>query len=146
MVSSNLALYETTKGYQNSHSMEFYVREIMAPYCEHLRNAMHDPALPVFLIMNNCPPHNKRELLALYTPYNIQVIWLLAHLSHFLRPLDLGVFRELKGRSRRSSMQFTSLQWQGKVLRIDRAWHGSTYVPKVWNSWAAPAGRPSTSA
>jgi hypothetical protein len=67
MISSNLALYETTKGYQNSHSVELCVREILAPNCEHLQNAMHDPALPVFLIIGNCPSHNKRELLALYT-------------------------------------------------------------------------------
>jgi hypothetical protein len=89
MMSSNLVLYEATKGYQNSHSMEFYVREILAPSCDHVGNAMHDPALPVFLIMNNCPMHNKRELLILLTQYNIQVIWIPAHSSHFLQPLDL---------------------------------------------------------
>jgi hypothetical protein len=82
MMSSHLALYETTKWYQNSHFMEFYVREILAPYCEHLRNAMHDPALPVFLIMDNCPSHNERELLALYTQYNIQASWLPVIRSH----------------------------------------------------------------
>jgi hypothetical protein len=73
-MSNHLALYETTKWYQNSHSMGFYVREILAPYYAHLRNAMHDPTLPVFLIMESCPSHNKREVLAPYTQYNIQVI------------------------------------------------------------------------
>jgi hypothetical protein len=97
MMSSHLTPDETTKWYQNSHSMEFYVREILAPYCEHLRNAMHDPVLPVFLIMGNCPSHNKRQLRALYTQYNIQVIWLPAHSSHFLQPLDLGLWGNGRG-------------------------------------------------
>jgi hypothetical protein len=39
-----------------------------------------------------------------------------------------------------------SLQWQGKALRIDRAWYGSTHVLSVWNFWAAAAIRSSTSA
>jgi hypothetical protein len=75
-MSNNLALYETKKWHQNSHSIEFYVREILAPCCEHLRNTMHNAVLPVFLTMDNCLSHNKWELLALYTQYNIQVIWL----------------------------------------------------------------------
>jgi hypothetical protein len=50
-ISINLAFCETMKTHQNRHSMEFYVREILAPYCEHLRNAMNNPALPVFWIM-----------------------------------------------------------------------------------------------
>jgi hypothetical protein len=118
MMSRNLGLFKMTKGCQNSHSMELYVRGIMAPYCEHLRNAMHYPELSVFLIMNNCPSHNKRGLLVLYTQYNIQVIWLPAHSSHFLQPLNLGLFRELKERYQRSNMKLTSPQWQGNVLRI----------------------------
>jgi hypothetical protein len=146
MMSSHLALYETTKWYQNSHSMEFYVRDILAPYCEYLRNAMHNPVLPVFLIMDNCPSHNKRELLTLYTQYNIRVIWLPAHSSHFLQPLDLGLCGEWKGRYQRFSRKLTSPRWQGKVFRVDRAWNGSTYVLNVWNSWEAAAIRPSTSA
>jgi hypothetical protein len=51
MMSINLALYETMKAYHNSLSMEFSVREVLAPYCKHLRNAMHDRGFSIFLIM-----------------------------------------------------------------------------------------------
>jgi hypothetical protein len=145
LMSRSLALYQTTKGYQNSHSMAFYVREVLVPYCENLRNATQDPTLIVFLIMDNCSCHNKPELMDLYARYNITVIWLPPHSSHFLQPLDLGLFGELKARYQRSSRKLTKPQWQGKVLRIDRAWHGSTYALSVWKSWAAAAIRPCTS-
>jgi hypothetical protein len=146
LMSSGLALYETTKGYQNRHSMQFYIQEVLAPYCENLRNIMRDPALPVFLIMDNCSCHNKPELLGLYASHNIHIIWLPPHSSHFLQPLDLGLFGELKRRYQRSSRKVTKPQWQGKVLRIDRSWHGSTYALTVWKSWAAAGIRPCTSA
>jgi hypothetical protein len=94
LMSNSLALYQTRRGYQNSHSMAFSVREILAPSCENLRNVTHDPTLPAFLIMDNCSSHNKQKLLDLYTRHNIQVIWLPPHSSHFLQPLDLG--REIK--------------------------------------------------
>jgi hypothetical protein len=88
LMSNSLALSQTRKGYQNSHSMAFDVREILATYCENLRDVMHDTTLPVFLIMDNCSSHNKQELLDLYTRHNIKVIWLPPHSSHFLQPLD----------------------------------------------------------
>jgi hypothetical protein len=95
---------------------------------------MHDAVLSVFLTMDNCPSHNKRELLALHTQYNIQVIWLPAQLSQFLQSLNLRFFGELNERYQRSSRKLTGPQWQGKVLRINHAWYGLTYVLNVWNS------------
>jgi hypothetical protein len=107
---------------------------------------MHDPTLPAFLIMNNCLSHNELGLLALYAPDNIRVIWLPAHSSHFRQRLDLGLFGGLTGRSQRSSRKLTRPQWQGKLLRINRTWHVSTYALNIWNSSAAAAIRPSTTA
>jgi hypothetical protein len=86
LLASNLILYQMLKGYQNSASMDFDVRKILVSYCDNLRNARHDPTLPVFLIMDNCPYHNKQALLVLNAQYNIHVIWLLQHSSHFLQP------------------------------------------------------------
>jgi hypothetical protein len=40
----------------------------------------------------------------------------------------------------------SAVGWQDKVLGVDRAWNGSTYVLNVLNSWAAAAIRSSTSA
>jgi hypothetical protein len=58
--------------------------------------------------------------------------------------LDLGLFGELKGRYQSSSRKLTRPQWQGKVLRIDRAWYVSTYALNIRNSWGVAAMRPST--
>jgi hypothetical protein len=98
LLASNLALYQTPKGYQNSSSMGFYVRKILVPYCENLRNVTHEPIPPLFLIMDNCLFHNKQALLALYSQSNIRVIWLPQHSSHFRQPLDLGLFVRRIGR------------------------------------------------
>jgi hypothetical protein len=57
---------------------------------------MHDPTLPVSLIRDSCPSHNKQALVALHAQYNIRVIWLPAHPSHFLQPLYVRLFGELK--------------------------------------------------
>jgi hypothetical protein len=65
LMSNSLALDRTPKGYQNSFSMTFYVRDILVPYCPDLRNIMRDPTLPIFLIMDNYSSHNEPELLGL---------------------------------------------------------------------------------
>jgi hypothetical protein len=49
----------------------------------------------------------------------------------------------LKGRYQTPSRKLTKPQWQGKVLKIDRVWHGSTYALNIWNSWGAAAIRSS---
>jgi hypothetical protein len=84
LMSNSLALCQTRRGYQNSHSMAFSVREILARYCENLRNVTHDPKLPVFLTMDKCSSPNKQKLLDLYPRHKMKVIWLPPHSSHFL--------------------------------------------------------------
>jgi hypothetical protein len=98
MMSSGLAQYQKPKRYQDGLSTEFYVGEVLGPYCESLRNALHDPALPVFPSMDKCSSHNRAELLSLSADYNVYVIWLPRRSSHFLQPLDLGLLRELRVR------------------------------------------------
>jgi hypothetical protein len=74
LMSDSLVLYWTPKCCQNSLSMASYVREIRVPYCQNLRNVMHDSMPPICLIMDNCSSHTKPELLALYALDNIDVI------------------------------------------------------------------------
>jgi hypothetical protein len=71
MMSNSFALRQTKKGHQNARSMEFYVREILGPYCENLRNVTPDQTLLIFLMMDNCSSHNKQEFAALYARYKI---------------------------------------------------------------------------
>jgi hypothetical protein len=61
MMSNAFALYQTPNRYQNGLSMEDSVHEVIAPYCESLRNILHDPRLLVFLIMDNCHSHNRGD-------------------------------------------------------------------------------------
>jgi hypothetical protein len=68
VLAANLAPCQTRKGYQNSYSMDFDVRKIVIPSCENFRNVTPDPTLPVLLIMDNRPSHNKQSFLALYAP------------------------------------------------------------------------------
>jgi hypothetical protein len=73
-MSGSPVLYWMPKCCQNSLSMASYVREILVPDCENLLNGIHDPMPPISLSMDNCSPHSKPELLALYALDNIHVI------------------------------------------------------------------------
>jgi hypothetical protein len=67
---------------------------------------MHDSTLPVFLIMDNCPSHNKQALLVLYAHHKIREIWLSAHSSYIYilsTAFGLGSLRRIEGK--RSKIQ-----------------------------------------
>jgi hypothetical protein len=134
-----LELYHTERGYQNEHSMAFYIEKILKPYCDKLRKEMNDPDLPIFLIMDNCSSHNRPALLGLYAAYNIKVIWLPAHSSHFLQPLDLALFANLKRNYLATPNPFTKPKWEGKVVGAYRAWYETQAPPATKKSWTAGA-------
>jgi hypothetical protein len=93
LLPGDLALYQTSKRYQDNDFMNFYIHEILAPYWENLRDVMHGPTRPVFLIMDNYLSHSKPQLLALYRHYNIHMISLPPHSSHFLQLTELVFWR-----------------------------------------------------
>jgi hypothetical protein len=74
LMSNSPVPYSTPKCPRNSLSLTLYVRDIVVPYCENLRNVMHDLMPPISLTMANCSSHSKSELLALYALDNIHVI------------------------------------------------------------------------
>jgi hypothetical protein len=146
LMSDGIALCRTAKAYQTQNSMAVYVEQVLVPYRDQVRANAGDQTLPIYLVMDNCPSHSTDVLSALYARESIIPIWLPAHSSHFLQPLDLGPFGDVKGRYRRSVRKKTKPQWQGKVLRIDQAWHGSKYALNVFHSWRAAGIRPRNSA
>lgn len=132
-----IVLHTTAKGYQTSASMANYIDTILRPYCVYVRISLQDPSAPIFLIMDNCESHKTPALLQIYTDLNIRVIWLPAHSSHFLQPLDLCVFSILKREYQNHWAKPTRPKVEGKLLRIHRAWHSATDVVTISSAWKA---------
>jgi hypothetical protein len=129
----------TAKGYQTHESMAIYLRDVLTPYCQRIRDQMKDQSLPIFLIMDNCGCHKKDTLSGAYEALNIRIIWLPPHSSHFLQPLDLVVFAQLKMKYRAQQAVQTKPKWVSKIIRIHRAWHECTHrliVRAAWNGAA----------
>jgi hypothetical protein len=125
LMSGSPVPYWTPKYPRNSLSLTLYVRDILVPDYENLRNVMDDPMPPISLTMDNCSSHSKPELLALYALDNIRVI----ELPPFQTLCATVLLRALRPITRQISkvrQEINDAAVQGKVLGIDRAWHGYT--------------------
>jgi hypothetical protein len=135
----DMLVYRTGKAYQTHESMASYLRDVLGPYCQRVRDEMHDGTMPIFIIMDNCGCHKKETLSAAYASLNIKVIWLPPHSSHFLQPLDLVMFARLKMRYRERQAIKTRPKWVSKVLRIHQSWHECTHRLTIRAAWTAAA-------
>jgi hypothetical protein len=71
------------------------------------------------------------------TRLGIQPIWLPAHASHFLQPLDLTAFSAFKRTDMNTRLIATRPKIEGKIVRALRAWHTSAYIGLIYNRWKA---------
>jgi hypothetical protein len=138
-LASDIVCCRTAKGYQTHESMAIYLRDVLTPYCQRVRDEMNDQTLPIFLIMDKCGCHKKETLSGVYEALNIQIIWLPPHSSHFLQPLDLVVFAQLKMKYRTQQAVKTRPKWVSKIIRIHYAWHECTHRLILRAAWSAAA-------
>jgi hypothetical protein len=130
-----MVLCHTPKAYQTQESMQKYVTDILAPYCEETRKRLENPDLPMFLIMDNCSSHNNEILSDMYRDLNIRVIWLPPHSSHFLQPLDLYLFGQLKCKYYPFPGTTQKPRWETKVVNIHRTLHDCTFPFPLRFGW-----------
>jgi hypothetical protein len=71
------------------------------------------------------------------TRLGIQPIWLPAHESHYLQPLDLTVFSAFKRTYMNTRLIATGPKIKGKNVRALRAWHTNAYIGLIYNGWKA---------
>jgi hypothetical protein len=138
-LASDIVVYKTAKAYQTHESMTVYLRDIVGPYCQRVRDELHDQNLPIYLLMDNCGCHKKETLSPVYEALSIRVLWLPPHSSHFLQPLDLVMFARLKMKYREQQAVKTRPKWVSKILRIHRSWHECTHRLTVRSAWSAAA-------
>jgi hypothetical protein len=141
-LSDDIAVCTTAKAYQTEASMRQYLHQVIAPYCAELRHRREDPELPVFLIMDNCSSHRTDELFRIYDELNVRPIWLPPHSSHFLQPLDLGIFGTLKETFRKTPKPPATRgapALERKILRIHQASYRVFYSLQIKASWTAAA-------
>jgi hypothetical protein len=87
--------------------------------------------------MDNHESHNRQEILAQMNSANIVPISLPAHSSHFLQVLDVGLFGACKTTYRNGRTKSTNPQLEGKMLRVLKAWHTTSWPVTIWNFWQA---------
>jgi hypothetical protein len=138
-LASDIIVCRTPKGYQTHESMSVYLRDVLAPYCQRVRDEAKDQTLPIFMIMDNCGCHKKDTVSDVYAALNVQIIWLPPHSSHFLQPLDLVSFARLKMKYREQQAVKTKPKWLSKIIRIHRSWHECTHRLTVRAAWTAAA-------
>jgi hypothetical protein len=138
-LAASLKLYHTERGYQKENSLAFYIEKILKAYCDKLRREMNDPDLPIFLIIDIYSSHNRPALTGLYAAYNIKAIWLPAHSSHFLQPLDVAMFANLKRNYLATKNLITHPKWERKIVGAYCAWYDTQALPATKKSWRAEA-------
>jgi hypothetical protein len=131
------AAYRTACGYMTAASMMFYLNHIVAPHDMSLRVTRQDPALMVYLVMDNHGIHNTPDVLSEMTRLRMQPVWFPAHANHFLQPLDLTVLSAFKPTNMKTRLIGTRPKIKGKIVRALRAWHTSTYIGLIYNGWKA---------
>lgn len=137
MLQREFATFQTQKGYMTTAAMEVYLRDVIEPYAVKLRRKQGDPTIPIYLIMDNHDSHNRACVLQQMASVNIVPIWLPPHSSHFLQVLDVGVFGAYKTNYRNARTKATKPKLEGKLLRVLKAWHTTTWTITIWNAWRA---------
>jgi hypothetical protein len=98
-----------------------------------------DQTLTIFTIMDNGGCRKKDTSSDVYAALNIRSIWLPPHSNHFLQPLDLVLFAQLKMKSREQQAVKTNPKWLSKVIHIHCSWHECTLRFTVRAAWTAIA-------
>ena len=132
LMSSSFAYERTAKGRQTLTSFTNYARTILADYVRQVRSEVRDEETKVYVIMDNATVHNIENVLH---EVGVCAIWLPPHSSHFLQPLDLLPFAELKKAYRSRRAKRTTPKLEGKLLRILAAWNVASYHLTIIKSW-----------
>ena len=135
-VSDRFFYEKTAKGRQTTETFRRYCENILKPYVQGVRNLLGDPEALVYLILDNASVHNVPDT---FESIGIKPLWLPPHSSHFLQPLDLLLFAELKKCYVQLRTIATTPKVEGKVLRILRAWHKAKDPGNVIRSFSRGA-------
>jgi hypothetical protein len=95
-LASDIVTCRTAKDYQTHKLMSVNLPDVLAPYCQCVRDEIKDQILSIIMMIENCGCHKKNALSNVYAALNIRTIWFPPHSSHFLQPLDLVLFIRLK--------------------------------------------------
>ena len=90
--------------------------------------ASFPPTRPVLLIEDGHSSHISLEVIKLAKENDIHLLCLPAHTTHLLQPLDVGVFRSLKGNFSKMCKQFLAVN-PGQVITTDLL---ASLLAKVW--------------
>ena len=127
---------KTSKGYLTNNAMKEWIKNILSEYVKSVRNELKDPNAKIVIIMDNFGCHTNTDVKALLDEIgNIDIVCIPAHSSHFLQPLDLFPFSQLKKSYTRTTTQKTSPRVNGKVIHILRAWHEACFKPNILVGW-----------
>jgi hypothetical protein len=95
----NVDFYNQGKAYMDHDIFYTWLRDTLIPDIVKKRKALHYKG-PACLILDNCSSHKGDDVDALCEKYNLKLLWIPPHSSHFLQPLDVSFFGVAKNRIR----------------------------------------------
>ena len=129
--------YKTEKGYLTSKAMLKWTETVLTPYVREVRRKLGDETAKIVLIMDNFTGHSNAEVLKAFENLgHIVLVWLPPHSSHLFQPLDLFPFGELKRIYSSLSTPKTRPLINGKLFRILKAWHQTSFRANLLVGWA----------
>ena len=86
------------------------------------------PPRPVLLIMDGHSSHVSIDLIEVARDNNIHLLCLPSHTTHFLQPLDVGIFKSFKSNSSKACTKYLAAN-PGRVITSDRL---ASLVAEAW--------------
>ena len=128
----------TQKGYMTQQSMEYWIRNILAPYVKFIRDHTAGPKHCV-IICDGCSAHLGDEVKqALEEIGNIKLIFLPPHSSHITQMLDAALFSSLRRKySSTPKDENLNSKFTQKMVRIKKAYQASVNEELIRSSWEA---------
>lgn len=130
--------YKTPKGYMTCNSMEFWLRNIVAPYVKSVRDEMKSNQKCI-IIGDGCSSHFSEGVSEILDEIgNIKILPIPPHSSHFTQMLDATVFGSIKRKYTSIKNDISSKsKFTKKLIRIKRAYESVLSQELIQSGWEA---------
>lgn len=130
--------FTTKKGYMTTNSMEYFLKNIVAPYVKEIRERMKVNHKCI-IICDGCKSHFSDQITNILNEIgNIKFVTIPPHSSHLLQMLDVSVFGSLKRKYIATPKdQNIKSKFTQKLIRIKRAYQSIMSPELIRSGWEA---------
>lgn len=124
------------KGYLNEKVMIQWIETSLLNHINSKREILNNPNAPAVLIMDQLSAHYTSSVQeALNKIKDLRIVFLPAHSSHILQPLDVSLFGVFKTRYSALKNEDNVKSYANKIKLIHQALYHATYQGNVIGSW-----------